>query len=115
MKKTILTFSIALISICGFAQTKKFYVVDAKIVESSIYRYERIITADSVVVDSAKFTINCWFGQENNPYIQSVPPYNFCAFAQISRTVTGADMSKWINKAKRLAEVYRKQIYPNIP
>ena len=112
MKKLILIFALA-ISTLSYGQ-KKFYVVNAEIVQSTISPYTHV-SGDSVIVDSTKFTINCWFGQEGNPYVQSVPPYNFCAFAQITRTVNGADATKYMNKAKKLAEIYRKQIYPNVP
>lgn len=115
MKKILLIFALATSTLVSFGQTKRFYVVDAKIVDGSIQKYQRQVTADSVVVDSAQVTINCWFGQEGNPYIQAVPPYNFCAFEQITRVVSGDQMSKWENKAKRLAEAYRKQKYPNVP
>lgn len=111
MKKAIFTFAMALASIVSYGQ--KFFTADAQLVPSSIYAYTHRV-ADSTVVDSTRFEINCWFGQVNNPYVDTVS-HAWCQFSQITRTVKGnAKSSYYLNISKKFCEAYRKQKYPNI-
>lgn len=110
MKKTIITFALAIFSVCVFSQS--FYTVDAQVVESSLTQYTHTV-ADTVVVDSTSMLINCWFGQVGNPYITG---HNWTQFDQIGATVKGdGKQSSMINGAFKFADAYRIKNYPDIP
>lgn len=111
MKKLFLTLAILTASICSQAQ--KFYTADAQVVTSSIYAYTHK-SGDSLIVDSTRLQINCWFGQVNNPYVDSTS-HAWCQFNQITKTIIGNPKSSYyLNVSKKFCEAYRKKKYPNI-
>lgn len=111
MKNLILTLTIVTASLCSQAQ--KFYTADSEVVPSSIYAFTRI-AGDTIVVDSTRLQINCWFGQVNNPYVDSVS-HAWCQFNQITQVIKGNPKSSYyLNSATRFCELYRRQRWPNI-
>jgi len=112
MKKAIFTLTLFAFSLIGYSQ--KFYTIAAEPVPSSIQTYQRTV-ADTVVIDSTKITINCWFGQVGNPYVLPIGGgYQFSAFNQISVVITGTPGKDFYNVAKKYAEAYRQKTYPDI-